>query len=398
MQSPSEMHERAPWEDEIDLRQLVETLLRRKWLIAGLIAVAVFAAGVYSYFVLPPRYEASITVTLPTAVGEDGLGMSLKGYEVFAKSPRVLEAMIQSGKLDMSPQRAAGRFSIQLDAASRLLTVRTSAQTSAEARQLASLWHEAFEQEVAAYVRGQFDRLLAVAQQDVAEAEERFTAAQMSLTTFDQESLIGVNQARLSRLSRQIADDELRLQELRELSIPVDMVRLHLLEESIGEVANPADVSAVTVLNETAPFIGLAFNGAITAHPLHELVITRARLAAHEEAVQRLEESIELLHTEVAVLREETTALQAARDRLRREVEALDPPLARARTALFQLESTERRLPQLTAVPVVADPILPESPVAPRKMLNMALAGFLAAFVGVGLALFQEFWNGQPRA
>ena len=40
----------------------------------------------------------------------------------------------------------------------------------------------------------------------------------------------------------------------------------------------------------------------------------------------------------------------------------------------------------------VLDPaIAPQSPVKPRKMLNMAIAGFLGAFVGVGLAFLLEY-------
>ena len=40
----------------------------------------------------------------------------------------------------------------------------------------------------------------------------------------------------------------------------------------------------------------------------------------------------------------------------------------------------------------VLDPaIVPQNPVKPRKMLNVAIAGFLGIFVGVGLAFVLEF-------
>ena len=62
------------WDDETDLRQLIESVWRRRWLVAALVIGAVAVAGVLSYFVLPPRYESSITLDLfvPQA-GELGL-------------------------------------------------------------------------------------------------------------------------------------------------------------------------------------------------------------------------------------------------------------------------------------------------------------------------------------
>ena len=70
MDTSSDMRHQASWEDEIDLRELVEALLRHKWVILGLIVVAVAAAGVYSAFIMTPRYEATMTVRVcprPTA-------------------------------------------------------------------------------------------------------------------------------------------------------------------------------------------------------------------------------------------------------------------------------------------------------------------------------------------
>jgi len=36
------------WDDEIDLRQLIESIWRRRWLIVGLVVVAVLVAGIIS--------------------------------------------------------------------------------------------------------------------------------------------------------------------------------------------------------------------------------------------------------------------------------------------------------------------------------------------------------------
>ena len=60
---------------------------------------------------------------------------------------------------------------------------------------------------------------------------------------------------------------------------------------------------------------------------------------------------------------------------------------------MAELEARAQQLEHLTQVRIVMDPVMPESPVAPRKMLNMALAAFLGLFAGVGFSLFHEFWR-----
>jgi len=46
MNGVSDLREQAYWDDEIDLRQLVETLLRHKWVIVGLVVAATAVAGI----------------------------------------------------------------------------------------------------------------------------------------------------------------------------------------------------------------------------------------------------------------------------------------------------------------------------------------------------------------
>ena len=51
-------------EDEIDLREYLEVLIRRwKWIVV-LVVIAVLAAALFSFFVLQPGYEASALVLI----------------------------------------------------------------------------------------------------------------------------------------------------------------------------------------------------------------------------------------------------------------------------------------------------------------------------------------------
>ncbi len=45
----------------------------------------------------------------------------------------------------------------------------------------------------------------------------------------------------------------------------------------------------------------------------------------------------------------------------------------------------------------IGEPIPPENPVKPRTLLNVAIAAVLGVFVGVGLALFLEYFDDYKK-
>lgn len=67
-------------EEEINLRELIEVLLEGKWLIAGISFIAVLAAGIFSFFVLPEKYEAKARIIFDNKFVQDQ-GLSLQSYE-----------------------------------------------------------------------------------------------------------------------------------------------------------------------------------------------------------------------------------------------------------------------------------------------------------------------------
>ena len=54
-------HHQHAYEDEIDLRDLILTVWRGRWIIIGAVAVAVIVAFVYATFVRERVYEAEIS-------------------------------------------------------------------------------------------------------------------------------------------------------------------------------------------------------------------------------------------------------------------------------------------------------------------------------------------------
>ena len=67
---------RPEWDDSIDLRKLVDALIRYKFLIVGVVVAVVGVAAVFSYLVQTPRFESTAGAVLPPANGEGGLGLA----------------------------------------------------------------------------------------------------------------------------------------------------------------------------------------------------------------------------------------------------------------------------------------------------------------------------------
>ncbi|MEH7521655.1 Wzz/FepE/Etk N-terminal domain-containing protein [Bacillus sp. JJ1503] len=85
-------------QDEISLRELIETILNGKWIIATITAIAVLIAVIASYFIIQPSYETSAKV-LVNSVKQENAGSELATYLNEAISPQVFSERLQSSQL-----------------------------------------------------------------------------------------------------------------------------------------------------------------------------------------------------------------------------------------------------------------------------------------------------------
>lgn len=155
---------------------------RYKFLIVGIVVAAVGVAAVFSYLVQTARFESTAGAVLPSANGEGGLGLSLRGYQELATSRAVIERMRQ--KLDLAPVPTLVRnrlqastdeegyisitvsgkageetFQVSTDRDERFISITASGESGEEAFQLATQWIEAYEEQVQAVIQRQFTDL-----------------------------------------------------------------------------------------------------------------------------------------------------------------------------------------------------------------------------------------------
>ncbi|MGB4717563.1 MAG: Wzz/FepE/Etk N-terminal domain-containing protein, partial [Bacillota bacterium] len=83
-----------PYEDEIDLRDLILKVWRGRWVIIGAVAIAVVVAFIYATFIREPAYEARVSI-LPNAYRlADGRALSHADYLPIFHKESILEKIV----------------------------------------------------------------------------------------------------------------------------------------------------------------------------------------------------------------------------------------------------------------------------------------------------------------
>jgi capsular polysaccharide biosynthesis protein len=229
----------APWEDTIDLRQWVNALVRRWWVIAVVAALATVAAVVFTYVIQTPAYTSSGGATLPPGSDTAGIGLKERGYLEFARSTPVMEAVRDNLGLDMSAGELRNYYAFRLENGN-FITVTATAASGRQAFEMADAWLQVYNQQVQQLLQQDFaERRNGLAQQadllsrELSEAEDR-------LADFQLENPDGHLEAQLSALESDLAQGKERLRQIQARSLPELESRLATLQDSLLESGGAA--------------------------------------------------------------------------------------------------------------------------------------------------------------
>jgi len=399
-------------EDEIDLREYLDVIIRRwKWIV-GLTLVATITAAAIS-FVLPPVYEATVilAVTQPKYVLqfdprfqalEESITAPFKAYSALVKNPeleeRVLDALqgfIPSAKFTHQDLEGMATVTQGDDPSVIILKVR---HTNREfAARVANIWAQLYvEQMSELYGHSPSEESHFEEQLEIAEAN--LSAAEEALIDFEGHSRIAVlentinakKEALASNLAAQerfliIIQDAESLQHQLQLegspssglasSLSILMLDVSSLS---SQVSLPLDLELS--IDESA-FLNMSIQEQIAF--LGNLVSTlRAKQETIAAAIEALSPEILRLQGELQEEHTEKDRLVRARDIANETYLALSRKVDEVRIAVASEDS---------GVQIVSRAVTPERPVAPRKKLNVALGGVLGLMVGVLGAFVLEY-------
>lgn len=128
-------------EETIELRELIETVWKGKWIIAGLIAVFVFAAAILSWFVLPEKYESKAYIQVASGVQDSGI---ISSYVAAEFTPVIFtqrigsEAMMNEvfAEAGINKKSNSKNFSASMQESTGLIELTYKAKSAEEAHNL----------------------------------------------------------------------------------------------------------------------------------------------------------------------------------------------------------------------------------------------------------------------
>lgn len=429
--------------EEMDLLEYWEIIVRRKWMILGFFVAAVMIAAVVS-LLMEPVYEATTTLMVQEqgATAEALLFDSLGGvprnaaqnYVEILKSRRILDQVKQElGMEDVDLKWILDRLTIQTVQGTDILRVSMQSTDPEQAQRFVNVltdkfieWNRDTRREEMRSAREFIEAQLVTVAAELTQAEEAL------LRYKEEERALAPSTETVARLE-QIAELEAQLAAVQisrsETSERISQVRKQLenqdetLLSSTTIASNPLVTQYQTRLADLEISLAGAQERYTSNHPeilalKAEIEDVRAKLSQQVERVistethsrnplhEQLYGSLVSLEVELLALNAREAALRTVLAQQEQELSTLplkELELARLMRDARVLEeiyvmlmqrNEETRIAeamQVAGVQVVDYATVPTLPIKPRIKLNMAIAGVLGIFIGVGLAFLLAF-------
>lgn len=414
-------------EEEISLREMIEVLLRGKVTIAVITGVAVLVAGVLSFFVLPPTYEATATVMVNQApqqpAQEQGTPeflatltrlpqMTIATYAAQVKNPVILRKVLEDLKL--SEQYTIAQFAAKINVSTpkdtNLMEIKVEDKdpklaadiANAVATELVNFVSNMNQQRVSLSARMLKNQIAAEDQTIAQGAEElkNFLKEPDSVTELQADldaklKLLTDLKAQTASARIELASAEAGLREAEKSlaqTPPVIKTTKALADDAyLSQVAaeksgkSPAALGGLKMESEEPNQAYMALQQDVAARRARVAEL-RNQIAAAEASISSLEKDVRDIQVKLVDKQLKYEQLQQKVDTARQNYKLYNSKYAEALSA-SSLAAGEANLMLLSQA------YIPRRPVAPRKALNMAVAGVLGLMVSVFWVFFQEYWR-----
>ena len=442
-------------EEEIDLREYIEVIVRRWRWIAGITLVAVITAAIVSFFLMAPIYEAKAGVVIVKSkseitfepkyrtLSEEDLaraGLDIKArrqaLEALVKSSSVAaEVIAKLGPMLEPEERDASALlgMVETEMDGDLIGIKVRGKDPKKITAIANAWGEAYESYVNELYGGRAQSPTNI-QAQVAEAKKTYQQAEEALARFMGDNKIQSLAREIEAKQQALADYYATKQKLDRLIADARALREKLRE---GSASRPtANSLSILLLQANAfvastnlplqPFTGLPIQQPtdsfaqpssnpppqpLTSLPL-QLQLSLDEMADWGSTVEEQLGDLDALISVLEARREEVGALIGEgslqqeilklQEQLERE-QACQRELTQARDLAWETYQTlARKEAEVQVATQVRDTevrfavpaVEPKYPVAPKKKLNIAIAGVLGLMVGVFGAFMAEYVEG----
>ena len=418
-------------EQEVDLRDYINVLLKRKKLISCITLVAVLITGILSYFVLPPVYEASgsllvnpkeATVNITNPNPEQLMGplatylpqISVATYKEVVKSKGIEKKVFDELNLSSPP------YNLILKKLDSMINVINPANTTLikisvqyKDPELAQKIAKEILDETLLYINNlntfQFQTSKAVLEGQFSGAKKELETAQKALADFNsqKDNLDSLNRQRSSyvnALNSYLSDLLLLNSQIAQYENQLSSTRAELKKESKYLVLEKSIVDdplisqlAQQLSNENIVFLSQLKVSSQEINSIYQDLrsreesysITLSGLNAKKISLEKL---VNIARERIHQLDDEINSKQLELYDLNRKVDIAQTYYSTISSSYMQSSFTPFSL-----VTISEEPIVPTRAVKPKKLLNILVSGVAAFFFSILLAFFLEYLYGDKR-
>lgn len=381
--------------DEISLRELIEALLRQKKLIAVITAAAVALAGIYSFLILKPTYEASMLLMTSSANlngqsgGADSIDkmldsitetpvMNVETYRQQILAPEVMRKTIDELALEeeLTIRTLANRINIETIKDTQMIRIK---MTSTDPQKASELINKIGENFIDFVNENSKERAIASSQYVVTQMEIEKGLYEEAL--LQQKELLSK-----PRGSKEVAMElDAKLSQLTQYKVDKteNEIRIDALKASIIVAESiPSGGSSLTLNQST---------GRVMLDSSEKQL--KMELAEVESELQSLDEMIPKLEKELESLRVEYEDKYHQESKLAQKVQLAKDTYEAFVKKYEEIRVAESAMIGESSVTIVSNAYPAKTPVGPNKTLNVAIGLVLGLMLGVFAAFFTEYWK-----
>lgn len=403
-------------EDEIDLREIFKILWKWRYAITGVTLAAMVISGIISLYFIDPVYEASTTVSVSDKKKEIELSseiqdivnelgeipyMNVQSCVQQVKSPNVLQAVIEEMQLPYTRRGFAGMISAEQIKDTNLIKITISDSDPATAAKMANSLRREFVSHVSRINTEQMNKALEIMENDLLQKEEaglelannnlkdyklqsrsiEFLTAQLTQKNLD----LGIMQSNL--MLSEIERDKLQ-NEIVQIEKSLKNTPVTLPTTTTADGLLPAEMAGLDIRNGqvVSENINESYTNLMTAY--NEKM---AALAGVKAAINTARTEIQKLQNEIPDLEAELTKGQIDENKLHNEVTRREKTVNLLTAKIAEIKITGSSNLAEQNIVTVSAAMVPEKPVKPNKMLNIAIAGVLALMLTIFTVFIMEY-------
>lgn len=403
-------------QDEISIRELIETVWKGKLIIIIVTIIAILASGIVSFFVLPKKYVATTSISVkPVTMKLAAIDTTVSIVDHLALTPiktkadyqsQITSARVLENTIAKLGLKDTNGNTLSVSVLSSMITVTDVVNTDRisvtvnssdpqKAALIANTLSQEFEQIAADDYNTQIKEVSESIENKLSEGKENLSEKTKALNDYRSENInYDLLVSEVGSLTTLITQYKTELRNL-EIQVASDIAALKVFEglSQSTDIITDEEYDIVINTGTDTPDIVVSPDSLLDSLVTIDVYETQANLTRRMTKKEILETRIPELETTLTESQQALTEMQYQYDTV-----VNDKELARKTYQAYQQRSREGLTYSSSDVgksiiSIASEASIPGAPISPNKTKNIAVAGILGFCLSVLFVLFRNYWK-----